>query len=161
MQVKRDISTATFLSLIFVGGLLSACTSSAGVSGKSIQPMHEFINISDIGCLKENRERLENEDEKINSHPVNMNGEYQIKCSDIRSLEDKALKGDSGAAIRLANFYLYLESNMTEGVYWLEIAAENGSKTGMAELAFYFDLGVGDAYKMRAEFWRKQAVSKN
>lgn len=78
---------------------------------------------------------------------------------DSGCLAEKALAGDGGAALQLAQDSLYKSHNRM--VYWYRVAAENGNTTGQWNYAMWL---VADSKTradcVRALYWFKQAHSK-
>jgi TPR repeat protein len=93
-----------------------------------------------------------------------------IRAADIPGLEHQALLGDGNAALRLADYYDYLQLDYSKAMYWMQIAAEDGSPTGQYNYAHMLDddsragaMGQTDAKsrelaKLRARYWFNEAA---
>jgi TPR repeat protein len=93
-----------------------------------------------------------------------------IKAADIPELERQALLGDGNVALRLADYYDYLQLDYSKAMYWMQIAAEDGSPTGqynyghmLADDSRAGAMGQTDAKarelaKLRARYWFSEAA---
>ena len=93
-----------------------------------------------------------------------------IKAADIPALEHQALLGDGSVALRLADYYDYLKLDYSKAMYWMQIAAEDGSPTGQYNYGHMLadderagamgqtDAKVRELAKLRARYWFSEAA---
>ena len=81
-----------------------------------------------------------------------LNEKFRIPDTEIPILQDAALGGGGGDALKLADFYQYYLGDYKTGMYWLAISAENGDTLGMYNLAVMSAITGGKKGKIRARF---------
>lgn len=86
---------------------------------------------------------------------------FDLSLTDIPVLEKQALSGDAESAVRLGQYYVNAAVNIKEARYWFAIAAENGSVSGMYNLAFYLAVSAEVNDKIRAKYWLEQVIKSN
>ena len=89
----------------------------------------------------------------------NMNKKFFIPETQIASLQESALKGDTSDANKLYDFYVFYKNNYDEGMYWVTIAAENGDVRAMYNLADLSTILAGKKGKIRARFWFEKVIA--
>ena len=99
-------------------------------------------------------------------------GFEHVKAEDIPGLERAALAGDGSAALRLADFYDLRQLAYAKAMYWMQIAAEDGSPIGQYNYAHMLaddqragamgetDPKARELAKLRASYWFKQAAKQ-
>jgi hypothetical protein len=95
------------------------------------------------------------------TEPQNGNGDLFIPMDKRPALESAALAGSSEAAERLGDFYSINTAGSQEGIYWLTIAVENGSKSAIYKLGFALHLSSDLKDRKRALFWLRIAAKSN
>jgi TPR repeat protein len=81
-----------------------------------------------------------------------------LTSQQIASDSQKALNGDSDAAMELASDYLYAHGDQAKGKYWYRIAAENGEPSAERNYADLLMQEVSKESRARAIFWYKRAA---
>jgi hypothetical protein len=92
-----------------------------------------------------------------------------ITAGDIPGLEREALAGDGAVALRLANYYDFVQLDYPRAMYWMQISAEDGSSIGQHNYAHMLaddqrasamgqaDPKTRELAKLRAKYWFKQS----
>jgi TPR repeat protein len=95
-----------------------------------------------------------------------------IKVEDIPGFERQALAGDGDVAMRLANYFDFVQLDYPKAMYWMQIAAEDGSPIGQYNYAHMLadderagamgetDSRSRERAKLRANYWFKQAAKR-
>jgi TPR repeat protein len=91
------------------------------------------------------------------SETVSGNSGFEIPAGEIPGLEKDALAGGAQSAYRLSVYYGLSQNNNEKQLYWLTIAAENGSPAGEYNLGFELAHLGGLQNTVRAIFWLKRA----
>jgi hypothetical protein len=73
-----------------------------------------------------------------------------LKEADYCKLKTDAEAGDKGAAEKLARLWYQYSEDTTKALYWLEVAANNGSKNA-AKVAEFAKSQLGNAPKIAEE----------
>jgi len=92
------------------------------------------------------------------ARPRNGNEDLILTSQQITIDSQKALSGDSGAAVELGAYYSAVGGDQARGEYWYRIAAENGdpgAQRGYGELL----LKGGKENETRAIFWLEKAAN--
>lgn len=71
--------------------------------------------------------------------PWNGAGEYYLKADEIVRLRKLAMRGGNEAANQLSRYYSIYEGNLSQGEFWLRVAAENGDCEAAKEVFDRFD----------------------
>lgn len=85
--------------------------------------------------------------------PINLNQDFVISALEIHSVEKDALAGSQDAALRLAAYNNFVTLQSDKGLYWLTIAAENGSVTGMYNTGLRLLQSRNANDHVRARYW--------
>jgi len=97
-----------------------------------------------------------------NGEFVSINTDYNLSKEKLRSLEEKASKGDADAAYWISRFYEYTVNDETAWVKWLRRAEDLGHAPAAYNLASYYRyLAKPPDYKTALEIYRKLAEQKN
>ena len=67
----------------------------------------------------------------------------------------------SEAALRIGVAYMINQPASDEGLYWLAIAAENGSETGMLDLGCSLQLRNSEKMQVRARYWLNKVIKES
>ncbi|WP_145754851.1 hypothetical protein [Nitrospirillum amazonense] len=87
--------------------------------------------------------------------------EFMIPSDRIGEIERSALTGSVDSAIKLANYYLKIRDRYSlEGIHWLEIAYENGSKEAMYTLGSNLIDFKDKSSQLRGLYWLKRAAKE-
>jgi len=84
---------------------------------------------------------------------------YNIAREDFTWYQEQALSGSGAAAFRLSSFYFYLDHNYVEGLFWEEIAAENGDPGAQSAMGHRFSEDDNPRKLERAGFWLERGKS--
>jgi TPR repeat protein len=102
--------------------------------------------------------------QKSPNEPVMLNQDLMIPDEERSGLEKAALAGSQEAAIRLANGILFGDVSTKEkylkGVYWLQIAVENGSNQSIYNLGATLSHLPEPLQQIRARYWLNRAVAE-
>ena len=85
------------------------------------------------------------------------NAGREILEVDMPRLEQDALSGDAESAFRLANYYESASADKQNTLYWLTIAAENGSANAQYKLGLELAHEEDKTSRVRAIFWLRRA----
>jgi len=88
------------------------------------------------------------------------NSDAYIPGAQLTELERSALAGSAEAALKIANSHLISNGPSDEGLYWMSIAAENGSKDALFKMGAWLELRNGDKYRIRARYWLERATKE-
>lgn len=78
---------------------------------------------------------------------------------EVSTLTQEALIGSPEAAWRLSGYYEFFRFDHQEGLFWEQIAAENGSPAGQHGLALTLLESSSPRDKFRVRFWLERAVA--
>lgn len=103
---------------------------------------------------------------RSNDQPVMGNAVFVPPHSSLPKLEREALMGSGDAALKLAGYYQYVVNDPNQALYWYTISAENGSLSGMYNLAFMLNAYTdpknhGSKNFVRARFWLNKIRKEN
>jgi hypothetical protein len=79
---------------------------------------------------------------------------------ELPKLEREALKGSPDAAFRLYRYHQSVRLDFKEGLFWAQIAAENGHPVGQYNLGFLWRNDPDPRNRLRARFWLERAAEK-
>lgn len=85
-------------------------------------------------------------------------GVLPLTSQQVASDTQKALSGDSDAAIELASDYLFAHADQAKGKYWYRIAAENGKPSAQRNYGDVLMQDGSEESRARAIFWYKKAA---
>jgi TPR repeat protein len=95
-----------------------------------------------------------------------MEEQFAIPANRLLEFEHSALSGDNGAAARVSEYFSLYQQDQKQGMYWLQIEAENGSPYAQYNLAILLTnvLPPRDAERLkqdriRACFWLAKAMA--
>jgi hypothetical protein len=96
---------------------------------------------------------------------ASQNSEFYIPASEIAQVKHNALAGDAKAAERLMEYFMLDKHDHAQGMYWLQIEAENGDPDAQLNLGKMLanrllvrSSDVFEADKIRACFWWGKAL---
>ncbi|HXH11320.1 MAG TPA: hypothetical protein VNP04_16355 [Alphaproteobacteria bacterium] len=81
-----------------------------------------------------------------------------IPEAELPSLKHEALKGSPDAAFRLSLYYESVRLDFKEGLFWTQIAAENGHPSGQYNYGFRLRNDPDPRNRLRARFWLERAA---
>lgn len=81
-----------------------------------------------------------------------------IPEAELASLEHEALQGSPDAAFRLHRYYQSVRLDFKEGLFWAQIAAENGHPVGQYNLGFILRNDPDPRNRLRARFCLDRAA---
>jgi hypothetical protein len=87
--------------------------------------------------------------------------DFAITARDISVLTARALSGSGEAALRLSRHYKYALHDAKAEVYWLQIAAENGSSLAQLDYAYKLAEGRNPDEQSRAMYWAREALKSD
>ncbi|TWB33311.1 TPR repeat protein [Nitrospirillum viridazoti] len=86
---------------------------------------------------------------------------FDMQPSEIEASKKAALSGETDAAMRLGRFYLNMKKESPDqGVRWLEIAYQNGSKDAMYLLGLNLFRSKNINSRLRGVYWLKRASTE-
>lgn len=97
---------------------------------------------------------------------MNLNAGLDIPANDIPSLEESALGGSGGSALRLALFHRFIRHDWAQYSYWITISAENNDPAGTYDLAYLLVYGRDVKPRkdrknaIRARFWLPRSAEQ-
>ncbi len=91
--------------------------------------------------------------------PPHLNSDAEIAEVEIPGVERAALAGSPGAALKLALHFDLVKMSQAKYLYWITIAAENGSPIGEYSLGTILAGKSGDNNRLRAIYWLRRAKS--
>jgi TPR repeat protein len=89
------------------------------------------------GCINQQSDSVQH------SRPLNSDLAFKSKAEQ-RKTEERALSGDSDAAIRLATYYSYFEYDFKKAGYWMRLAARLGDQRAVKALKVMKETGEID-----------------
>jgi len=70
--------------------------------------------------------------------PISPAADFDLDDREQQRLVERANRGDGAAALRLANYHLFITDNIDEAVRWLKKSAEAGNATAQYNLAVIY-----------------------
>jgi TPR repeat protein len=86
---------------------------------------------------------------------------FAITARDISTLRARALSGSGEAALRLSRHYGIAMHDSKAAVYWLQIAAENGSSLAQLDYAYKLAGDRNAEDQNRAMYWAREALKSD
>jgi len=90
---------------------------------------------------------------------MHLNADLCLSESQIGELVPQALGGAPEAAFRLFLVYGFCLTDINEGFFWLEIAAENGHAVGQYNLGYKLIEDNKPTGLLRGRFWVERAAA--
>lgn len=98
--------------------------------------------------------------ESADDKPVMANQKFCLEESERLNLEQEAMLGSGEAALKLFQYYDFCASDYQKGLYWIQIAAENGDTTAQYNYAIHLMVDVGgELGKLGALYWFRKAAA--
>ena len=93
--------------------------------------------------------------------PIGGVQDFAVTARDILALRARALSGSGEAALRLSRYYGFVLHDAKAEVYWLQIAAENGSSLAQLDYAYKLAEGRNPDDQSRAMYWAREALKSD
>jgi len=92
--------------------------------------------------------------------PVMGNQAFLISDKESPKLQREALTGSAKSAFRLYQHYAFAVNDMSEGLYWLVIASENGHAIAQQNYAYHLMQEQTARSRQRARFWIRESAKR-
>jgi len=90
---------------------------------------------------------------------VRLGSGYHLTETEVKVLQDEALRGSPEPAFRLHLYYELDREDRAESLFWLRIAAENGHPGGQYSLGVRLSEDRDPRNRQRAIFWLERAAA--
>jgi len=147
----KNISIVVIVQLTFLVFLSSYGRSQAASYLKEKGSPNQMARADDPSENEMNR--LKEEASKIH-----IGSSYNLSEDEIKTLQDRALRGAPEPAFRLYQFFELYKKDYKESLFWVMVSAENGHPGGEYTLGFKLKDDPDHRNRQRAIFWLKRAA---